>query len=125
MIYCFSMIEIWFYDLDKNVIWVMMEFFGKDLWKKVVVVLNFVNRISDFDEEDELVYFMNEKYFWNKVIDEFFFDFGIDCKVCDVILVVLMGIYKKFCFLICENWFFELWISCYSVMSDLLGLIWY
>lgn len=63
MIYCFSMIEIWFQDVDKNVIWVMMEFFGKDLWKKVVVVLNFVNRISDFDEEDELVYFMNEKYF--------------------------------------------------------------
>lgn len=125
MIYCLSMTETRFQDADKNAIRVMTEFFGKALWKKAVVALNFANRISDPDEEDELAYFMNEKYSWNKAIDEFLSDLGIDCKVRDAIPVVPTGTYKKLRLPTCENWLSELWISCYSVMSDSSGLTWY
>ena len=125
MIYCLSMTETRFQDADKNAIRIMTECFGKDLWKKAVVALNFANRISDPDEEDELAYFMNEKYSWNKAIDDFLRELGIDCKVLDALPVVPTGTYKKLRLPTCENWLSELWMSCYSVMSDSSGLTWY
>ena len=125
MIYCLCMTETRFHDADKNAIRTMTEFFGKDLWKKAVVALNFANRISDPDEEDELAYFMNEKYSWNKAIDDFLAELRIDCKVRDTLPVVPTGTYKKLQLPTCENWLSELWMSCYSVMSDSSGLTWY
>ena len=125
MIYCLSMTETRFQDADKNAIRTMTEFFGKDMWKKAVVALNFANRISDPDEEDELAYFMNEKYSWNKVIDELLASLGIDCKVRDAIPVVPTGTYKKLRLPTCNNWLSELWMSCYSVMTDSSALTWY
>ena len=125
MIYCLSMTETRFHDADKKAIRTMTECFGKDLWKKAVVALNFANRISDPDEEDELAYFMNEKYSWDKAIDDFLADLGIDCKVRDDLPVVPTGTYKKLRLPSCENWLSELWMSCYDVMTVSSGLTWY
>lgn len=87
MIYCLSMTETRLYDADKNAIRAMTECFGKDLWRNAVVALTFANRIMDPDEEDELAYFMGEKYFWDKAIDDILGDLGIDCKVRSVLPV--------------------------------------
>ena len=125
MIYCLSMTETRFHEADKNAIRTMTESFGKDLWKHAVVALNFANRISDPDEEDELAYFMGEKYSWDKAIDDFLASLGIDCKVRDTLPVVPTGTYKKLRLPTCENWLSELWISCHSVMSVSSGLTLY
>lgn len=125
MIYCLSMTETRFQGADKNAIRTMTEYFGKDLWKMAVVALNFANRISDPDEEDELAYFMNEKYSWDRAIDEFLDDLGIDCKVREDLAVVPTGTYKKLRLPTCENWLSKLWMSCYIVMSVSSGLTLY
>jgi len=125
MIYCLSMTETRFQVADKNAIKTMTTHFGKDLWKNAVVALTFANRISDPDEEDELAYFMNEEYTWDKAIEEFFCGLGIDCRVNENLPVVPTGNYKKLRLPTCENWLSELWISCYMVMSDSSGLTFY
>jgi len=126
MIYCLSMTETRFQEADKKAIRTMTTNFGKDLWKNAVVALTFANRISDPDEEDELAYFMNEKYTWDKAIEEFFqSDLGIDCRVNEDLPVVPTGNYKKLRLPTCENWLSELWINCYTVMSVSSGLTFY
>ena len=125
MIYCLSMTETRFYEADKKAIRAMTECFGKDLWRKAVVALNFANRITDPDEEDELAYFMGEKYFWDKAIDDILNDLGIDCNVRDVLPIVPTGTYKKLRLPTCENWLSELWMGCYTVMSVSSGLTLY
>ncbi|KAJ7374053.1 hypothetical protein OS493_009383 [Desmophyllum pertusum] len=91
MIYCLSMTETRFYDADKNAIRTMTRAFGHELWNKAVVALNFANRIIDPDEEDELAYFMGEKYHWDKAIDDILGELGIDCKVRKALPVVPTG----------------------------------
>lgn len=128
MIYCLSMPETRFQVPDKNAIRNMTDCFGKDLWKNAVVALTFANRISDPDEEDEVAYFMGEKYFWDKAIDDFLGELGIDCDVRKALPIVPTGTYKNLRLLTdppCENWLSELWMSCYSVMSVPSGLTWY
>ena len=125
MIYCLSMTETRFHDADKNAIRAMTEYFGQDLWKKAVVALNFANRISDPDEEDEVAYFMNEKYSWDKAIDDFFAELKISCNVRDALPIVPTGTYKKLRLPTCENWLSKLWISCYCVMSNSSAITWY
>ena len=125
MIYCLSMTETRFYEADKKAIRALTGCFGRDLWKKAVVALTFANRITDPDEEDELAYFMNEKYLWDKAIDEILADLGIDLNVRSTFPVVPTGNYKNLRLPTCENWLSELWLSCHIVMSDSSGLTWY
>ena len=89
------------------------------------MALTFANRISDPDEEDEVAYFMGEKYFWDKAIDDFLAELGIGCDVRDVLPVVPTGNYKTLRLPTCENWLSELWMSCHSVMSVSSGLTLY
>lgn len=76
----------------------LMRVFGKEVWKKVVVVLIFVNLIEDFDGGDEKVYFEGEFNYWKDVIYDFLcndFEFYFDFVLCDlfIFLIDLVGNY--------------------------------
>ena len=68
---------------------------------------------------------MNEKYTWDKAIEEFFADLGVNCRVNENLPVVPTGTYKKLRLPTCENWLSELWMSCYIVMNVSSGLTFY
>lgn len=64
MIYCIKMDDKRFYEDDKDVICILIWEFGKNLWKNVVIVLIFVNKIDDLDGGDEWEYFLCDLRFW-------------------------------------------------------------
>ena len=123
MIYCISMTDRRFYDADKHANRTLTEVFGSKLWKNSVVALTFANfKTKDPDEENDLTYFSNEKYFWEKEIDEFLANLKVDLLVRQQIPIVPTGNFKQLCLPGCENWLSELWIKCFNVMSISSGL---
>ena len=125
MIYCISMTDSRFYDADKHAIRTLTEVFGSKLWENGVVALTFANlKSKDPDEESDLDYFLSEKYFWEKEIDEFLAKLKVltNLQVRQQIPIVPTGNYKQLCLPGCENWLSELWIKCFNVMSISSGL---
>ena len=123
MIYCISMTDTRFYEADKSAIRTLTKEFGSKLWENGVVALTFANlKSKDPDEESDLDYFLSEKYFWEKEIDEFLAKLKVDLQVRQQIPIVPTGNYKQLCLPGCENWLSELWIKCFNVMSISSGL---
>ena len=125
MIYCIKMDDKRFYDEDQKAIQTLTKGFGKDLWKKTVIALTFANKIEDPDEGDELAYFIGEKYFWEKAIDEYLIQLDIADQVRRDLPVVEAGNYKKLRLPTTEHWLAELWTKCLSVMTHSAGLALY
>ena len=123
MIYCISMTDTRFYDTDKSAIRTLTEVFGSKLWKNGVVALTFANlKTKDPEEEDDLAYYLGERYFWEKAIDEFLANLNVDLLVRQQIPIVPTGNYKQLRLHECENWLSDLWIKCFNVMSISSGL---
>ena len=123
MIYCISMTDTRFYEADKSAIRTLTKEFGSKLWKNGVVALTFANlKTKDPDEEDDLAYYLGERYFWEKAIDEFLANLNVDLLVCQQIPIVPTGNYKQLRLHECENWLSDLWIKCFNVMSISSGL---
>ena len=123
MIYCISMTDTRFYDPDKSAIRTLTEVFGSKLWKNGVVALTFANlKTKDPEEEDDLAYYLGERYFWEKAIDEFLANLNVDLLVRQQIPIVPTGNYKQLRLHECENWLSDLWIKCFNVMSISSGL---
>ena len=123
MIYCISMTDTRFYEADKSAIRTLTKEFGSKLWENGVVALTFANlKTKDPDEESDLDYFLSEKCFWEKEIDEFLAKLKVDLQVRQQIPIVPTGNYKQLCLPGCENWLSELWIKCFNVMSISSGL---
>ena len=123
MIYCISMTDTRFYEADKSAIRTLTKEFGSKLWENGVVALTFANlKSKDPDEESDLDYFLSEKCFWEKEIDEFLAKLKVDLQVRQQIPIVPTGNYKQLCLPGCENWLSELWIKCFNVMSISSGL---
>ena len=123
MIYCISMTDTRFYEADKSAIRTLTKEFGSKLWENGVVALTFANlKTKDPDEESDLDYFLSEKCFWEKEIDEFLAKLKVDLLVRQQIPIVPTGNYKQLCLPGCENWLSELWIKCFNVMSISSGL---
>ena len=123
MIYCISMTDTRFYDTDKSAIRTLTEAFGSKLWENGVVALTFANlKTNDPDEEDDLAYYLGERYFWEKAIFEFLAELNVDLQVRQQIPIIPTGNYKQLRLHECENWLSDLWIKCFSVMSISSGL---
>ena len=123
MIYCISMTDTRFYEADKSAIRTLTKEFGSKLWKNGVVALTFANlKTKDPDEEDDLAYYLGERYFWGKAIDEFLANLNVDLLVRQQIPIVPTGNYKQLRLHECENWLSDLWIKCFNVMSISSGL---
>ena len=123
MIYCISMTDTRFYDTDKSAIRTLTEVFGSKLWENGVVALTFANlKTKDPDEEDDLAYYLGERYFWEKAIFEFLAELNVDLQVRQQIPIIPTGNYKQLRLHECENWLSDLWIKCFSVMSISSGL---
>ena len=123
MIYCISMTDTRFYEADKSAIRTLTKEFGSKLWKNGVVALTFANlKTKDPDEEDDLAYYLGERYFWEKAIDEFLANLNVDLLVRQQIPIVPTGNYKQLRLHECENWLSDLWIKCFNVMSISSGL---
>ena len=123
MIYCISMADTRFYDTDKSAIRTLTEAFGSKLWENGVVALTFANlKTKDPDEEDDLAYYLGERYFWEKAIFEFLAELNVDLQVRQQIPIIPTGNYKQLRLHECENWLSDLWIKCFSVMSISSGL---
>ena len=123
MIYCISMTDTRFYEADKSAIRTLTKEFGSKLWKNGVAALTFANlKTKDPDEEDDLAYYLGERYFWEKAIDEFLANLNVDLLVRQQIPIVPTGNYKQLRLHECENWLSDLWIKCFNVMSISSGL---
>ena len=123
MIYCISMTDTRFYEADKSAIRTLTKEFGSKLWENGVVALTFANlKTKDPDEEDDLAYYLGERYFWEKAIDEFLANLNVDLLVRQQIPIVPTGNYKQLRLHECENWLSDLWIKCFNVMSISSGL---
>ena len=123
MIYCISMTDTRFYEADKSAIRTLTKEFGSKLWENGVVALTFANlKTKDPDEESDLAYYLGERYFWEKAIDEFLANLNVDLLVRQQIPIVPTGNYKQLRLHECENWLSDLWIKCFNVMSISSGL---
>lgn len=132
VIYCLKMNDKKFYVEDKMAIRKLTEGFGKEVWKKTVIALTFANTIQDPDEEDHEIYFLEEFTEWerqlrgapNGILRN---ELDIDSEVLTALPIVAVGNStgnpkKPRPLPNGDNWLSELWLSCYSVMSDAAGI---
>lgn len=134
VIYCLKMDDRRFYPEDKKAIRKLTEGFGKELWKKTVIALTFANKIEDPDEIDDQIYFLKEFTEWERqlrgVPSGILTELQIDSEVLSALPIIPVGNYagrpkKPKPLPNGDNWLGELWISCYSVMSDAAGIALY
>ena len=134
VVYCLKMDDRRFYSEDKKAIRKLTEGFGKELWKKTVIALTFANKIQDPDEIDDQIYFLKELTEWERqlrgVPGGILTELQIDSKVLSALPIIPVGNYagmpkKPRPLPNGDNWLSELWISCYSVMSDTAGVALY
>ena len=53
-----------FYDADKHATRTLTDVFGRKIWENGVVALTFANlKTKDPDEENDIAYYSNEKYY--------------------------------------------------------------
>ena len=135
VVYCLKMDDRRFYSEDKKAIRKLTEGFGKELWKKTVIALTFANKIEDPDEiDDDQIYFLKEFTEWERqlrgVPSGILTELQIDSQVLSALPIIPVGNYagrpkKPKPLPNGDNWLSELWISCYSVMSDTAGIALY
>ena len=134
VIYCLKMDDRRFYSEDKKAIRKLTEGFGKELWKKTVIALTFANKIQDPDEIDHDIYFLKEFTEWERqlrgVPSGILTELQIDSQVLSALPIIPVGNYagrpkKPKPLPNGDHWLSELWISCYSVMSDTAGIALY
>ena len=134
VVYCLKMDDRRFYSEDKKAIRKLTEGFGKELWKKTVIALTFANKIQDPDEIDHDIYFLKEFTEWERqlrgVPSGILTELQIDSQVLSALPIIPVGNYagrpkKPKPLPNGDHWLSELWISCYSVMSDTAGIALY
>ena len=132
VIYCVKMNDTKFFPEDKMAIRKLTEGFGKEVWKKTVIALTFANTIQDPDEEDHEIYFLEDFTEWerqlrgvpNGILRN---ELDIDSEVLAALPIIAVGNSagkpkKPRPLPNGDNWLSELWLSCYSVMSDSAGI---
>ena len=139
VIYCIKMNDTKFYAEDKMAICKLTEGFGKDVWKKTVIALTFANQVQDPDAEDHdkpanQVYFLEEFTEWERQLrgapNGILNKLDIDSEVLTALPIVAVGNStgnpkKPRPLPNGDKWLSELWLRCYSVMSDTAGIALY
>lgn len=132
VIYCIKMNDRKFHAEDKMAICKLTEGFGKDVWKKTVIALTFANQVQDPDAEDHdkranQVYFLEEFTEWERQLrgapNGILNKLDIDSEVLKALPIVAVGNStgnpkRPRPLPNGDKWLSELWLSCYSVMSD-------